>query len=396
MRFEALEDRALLSSGYGDASALFTGAALTAQAPVGSYVSQSAVPAEEAFADVREGLGLDEAFVPDHPGIAVTAAGGGDPQFQIDTHLPAVAGGQISVPVKLQIEPAATNVGGFDFDLYFDPSLLAIVAPGDVSPGADTTGSWVVAGNLAAAGHLRVVILNTAGQPLAPGVREVAQLLFSVAAGAATGVTPLDIEPGDPAAGGYTWTASDGSVWIGAAIGWHNEANPLDVSGDGVVEPLDALIIINYINAHPGEVALPAPGSTPHWYYDVTNDEVCTALDALIVINYLNAQSQPLAEGEAPPTGIRATPSNGGRSDFPISLSSPCPLPMGEGTATEVISAAVAAVGLTRGTAETGGGGGTDRLQEQLFGDEEPELSPLEAALADLAGDIDSAWRRPA
>jgi len=42
-------------------------------------------------------------------------------------------------------------------------------------------------------------------------------------------VVGLDIEPVDPRAGGYSWTAVDGSVAIGAPGAWHNAANPWGV-----------------------------------------------------------------------------------------------------------------------------------------------------------------------
>jgi len=93
--------------------------------------------AADAFLIVQEGLSLREPFVPDNPGIQVTAVGGGDdPQFRIDAALPATAGDWVTVPVRLDMEPAATNVGGVDSDLFFDPALLAIDVPAGVLSGA--------------------------------------------------------------------------------------------------------------------------------------------------------------------------------------------------------------------------------------------------------------------
>jgi len=252
--------------------------------------------------------------VPDNPHITVKPVGGGvDPQFQIGVKEPAIAGGQVTVPVKLDIEAAATNVGGFDFDLFFDPSQLTIDVPDGVSPGADTTGNWVVASTLVAAGHLRIGILNSGGQPLSAGLREIAQLQFHVEASAGSAafrrleddrlklalqtldcVAALDIEPVDPHAGGYTWTAVDGSVAIAAP--WHNAADPFDVNGDGLTTPGDVLILVNYLNAHPGQVALPSLGSTPHRYDDVNDDQLCTALDVLTAINHFKVQPELVAE----------------------------------------------------------------------------------------------------
>jgi hypothetical protein len=80
---------------------------------------------------------------------------------------------------------------------------------------------------------------------------------------------------------------------------WHNTLNPEDVNGNGVVEPLDVLLVINYINAPTSELELPAPPAGPHPYYDVNNDRACTAIDALMVINRLNRATSG-AEEEAP------------------------------------------------------------------------------------------------
>jgi len=166
--------------------------------------------AADAFLIVQEGLGLSEPFVPDNPHIGITPVGGGvDPQFRIDVNLPASVGGLVSVPIKLDIDPAATNVGALDFDLFFDPSQLTI--HDGIAAGTDTANGWAISSTLIAAGHLRVGMISSGGQPLGTGLREIARLQFRVDA-AAPGVTPLDIEPVDPHAGGYTWTAVDGSV----------------------------------------------------------------------------------------------------------------------------------------------------------------------------------------
>jgi len=86
---------------------------------------------------------------------------------------------------------------------------------------------------------------------------------------------------------------------------------------------LDALVIINYINAHPGDVRLPS-SDVPPPYYDVDGNGFVTAVDVLIVINELNEQSSAdgshlasaggeapsssEAEGEGPLASPRAAP----------------------------------------------------------------------------------------
>lgn len=72
---------------------------------------------------------------------------------------------------------------------------------------------------------------------------------------------------------------------------WNNLAKPHDVNGDGGVTPLDALLIINALNAS-GAKRFDYPlaeGQTPDIWYDVNDDLAMTPLDALLVINYLNA-----------------------------------------------------------------------------------------------------------
>src|SRR5205823_14359172 len=73
-----------------------------------------------------------------------------------------------------------------------------------------------------------------------------------------------------------------------AVVAHQNPTNSLDVSGDGLVTPLDALMVINALNAqlgtHPQAAALAsAAPSAP--YYDTNGDSLITPADALRVIN---------------------------------------------------------------------------------------------------------------
>lgn len=81
---------------------------------------------------------------------------------------------------------------------------------------------------------------------------------------------------------------------------WQNPQGNLDVNGDGFVSPIDALIIINYLNGG-NEQFLPDSGVLPPPYLDPSGDETVAPLDALIVINFLNQNSSGGGgEGEAP------------------------------------------------------------------------------------------------
>lgn len=76
------------------------------------------------------------------------------------------------------------------------------------------------------------------------------------------------------------------------------EINQLDVTRDGVVAPIDALVLINRLNrdANP-RIRTPQEAS-----FDVNRDGIISPSDVLRIINYLNAafRSESGGEGEAP------------------------------------------------------------------------------------------------
>ncbi len=74
-------------------------------------------------------------------------------------------------------------------------------------------------------------------------------------------------------------------VTIGSA--WKNPTLDLDVNADGIVSPIDALLVINYINTG-RPVDLPTSGVVAPPFFDTNGDEKVTSIDALLVINYLN------------------------------------------------------------------------------------------------------------
>jgi len=72
------------------------------------------------------------------------------------------------------------------------------------------------------------------------------------------------------------------------AADWQNAMNRLDVNMSGVVEPLDALVIINDINERGARVLSTKPTGYSGPLCDVNGDGMLSALDALIVINSFN------------------------------------------------------------------------------------------------------------
>ena len=82
-----------------------------------------------------------------------------------------------------------------------------------------------------------------------------------------------------------------------------NRVNRLDVNDDGAVSPVDALVIVNHLDAGQTRAESEGPNSDrAKLYVDVNGDFTISALDALIVINYLNSRTVVQAEGEL--TGV--------------------------------------------------------------------------------------------
>jgi hypothetical protein len=82
---------------------------------------------------------------------------------------------------------------------------------------------------------------------------------------------------------------------------WQNAENPMDVDRDGVIAPLDVLLVINELNgrqwSNPATGILPAelPNVALTAFIDVDGDGFATPSDALRVINELNVRS-PLTQ----------------------------------------------------------------------------------------------------
>ena len=88
---------------------------------------------------------------------------------------------------------------------------------------------------------------------------------------------------------------------------WQNPQLRADVNNDGWITPLDALVLINDLNANrPRVLPVPPPSSNgPPPYLDVTGDGVVSASDVLVVINILNGAA-PSGEGESAGAGPQA------------------------------------------------------------------------------------------
>ena len=102
-----------------------------------------------------------------------------------------------------------------------------------------------------------------------------------------------------------------------AAAAIHNVSMPLDVNGDHVVSPMDALVVINQLIAQSSNsatasaspqvatTAATTDSSTAQYFLDVNDDTIVSPIDALIVINFLN---QPGALASSSSVSLAASP----------------------------------------------------------------------------------------
>ncbi|MEQ1829730.1 MAG: dockerin type I domain-containing protein, partial [Pirellula sp.] len=76
--------------------------------------------------------------------------------------------------------------------------------------------------------------------------------------------------------------------FVSVASPWQNQNLRHDVNNDGLISPIDVLVIINEINRNG---ARPLTGTTlvAPPYYDVNGNREIEALDVLVVINFINA-----------------------------------------------------------------------------------------------------------
>ena len=81
------------------------------------------------------------------------------------------------------------------------------------------------------------------------------------------------------------------------AADWQNPIVLLDVSGDGLVSPLDALLGVNEINSpqiiDPITRALPERDEAEPPFFDTNPDGLLSPLDILLIINALNGDIDP-------------------------------------------------------------------------------------------------------
>jgi hypothetical protein len=209
----------------------------------------------------------------------------------------------------------ATNPRGFDIQFLGDYDLLRRGAANSPAPG--------IINEVGALFDLPI-FGEGGGTPLPPG--PVADVFLIRMRATGTGTLQIKPDPAEsPATGILLFVPSpdpvnpqvplaltdeqvflrqDSVQIVGAGEGeFTNLRNPLDVSNDGLVSPLDALIVINDMNANGprslSQFSFATSGLLPPEHFlDVNADSRVSPLDALIVINHLNAMyAATLASG---------------------------------------------------------------------------------------------------
>ncbi len=81
-----------------------------------------------------------------------------------------------------------------------------------------------------------------------------------------------------------------------AASPWQNSFLPPDVDADGAIAPIDALLVVNDLNASGSRQLVQALGESPApevtKFVDVNGDQFISPVDALQVINALHAEGE--------------------------------------------------------------------------------------------------------
>ena len=99
----------------------------------------------------------------------------------------------------------------------------------------------------------------------------------------------------------YQFAELPATAGLVRAGGYTNLQNPLDADNDGMVSPLDILLVINWLNKSDGPTQKELP-TGQRQFVDINNDGYVSPLDALMIINHLNNLSMEtnrnLAAGE--------------------------------------------------------------------------------------------------
>lgn len=93
------------------------------------------------------------------------------------------------------------------------------------------------------------------------------------------------------------WNTTSWNYWpnLQTTTTFTNSFNPMDTSGDGILTPIDALLVINALNL---ETIQPGSLWNSKYFWDVNGDQQLSPSDAIWVLNQLNKPSSS-GEGES-------------------------------------------------------------------------------------------------
>ncbi len=277
-------------------------------------------PASIALAAYNSDGTLDTSF--GNSGLEIPQIGG---VSQTDLTMALAPSGQIVLASSGQVVPGG---GAFDFNLArFNTGAPTISTANVTQPLATTPTTMVFALTLGQASATPVTVeFQTQNDTALAGqdyVAESGTVTFAPNSTAATISVAIDgdlyAEPDKSfyinlsgAIGAYVNPAqATGTIQNNNVPTWTNPLNALDVNGDGLVTPIDALDIIDYLNSK-GEGTLPAAPTGVHDFLSTDGNGACTPLDVLKVINYLNSH---LAAAVASPQLAAAADAVAGAGD---------------------------------------------------------------------------------
>lgn len=241
------------------------------------------------------GEGLDYGDAPD-PNYATTRDNNG-PRHTV------VPGFSLGAEVRPDADAKLPNADEFDDGVLFNQSFVAGFQSGVTVSVTRPTGTDAYLHAWIDFNRDGVFSQNEQVVPTQKLTQASTQFSFIVPSGAMPGTTYARFRLSSNATSiqSPTGVAPDGEVedyqLTIVSSPYQNPSNALDVNGDGFVSPIDALLVINYLNdpTKPKTLTLPHVAAPP--YVDVDGDGFVAPKDVLFIINYLNTLP-PKGSGE--------------------------------------------------------------------------------------------------
>jgi hypothetical protein len=179
---------------------------------VGDATADGTLSGLDASYVAQKVISLPVPEIPDLPeDVTLTPAEAGiDPLLSIPSNIPVSRGDSLTIPVNIDIEPAA-NVYSATFKVQYDTAVLAFVSADNGAFWTSVDG-WSLFVNDLTPGELIITMFNSAASDVGTGA--IVDLDFNVLLSAAGGESPLNLTKIGPNEGNLTWTESDGSVVV--------------------------------------------------------------------------------------------------------------------------------------------------------------------------------------